>query len=58
MIHLFSRNGADPTFNEVCGRAATSGMHNQESMGGHFANFMKQMRIKGQGCVLAGYADR
>ncbi|MGW3521559.1 hypothetical protein [Streptomyces hydrogenans] len=21
-------------------------MHNQESMGGHFANFMKQMHIK------------
>ncbi|MFC5654277.1 hypothetical protein [Streptomyces nogalater] len=46
MVHLFSLNGTDPTFSEVCGRSAISGMHNQESMGGHFANFMKQMRIK------------
>ncbi|MFH9735741.1 hypothetical protein [Streptomyces sp. NPDC017260] len=46
MVHLFSLNGTDLTFSEVCGRSVISGMHNQESMGGHFANSMKQMRIK------------
>ncbi|MDI3390129.1 hypothetical protein QIS99_28645 [Streptomyces sp. B-S-A8] len=45
MVHLFSLNGTDPTFSEVCGRSAISGMHNQESMGNHFATFMRDMRI-------------
>ncbi|MFF4013754.1 hypothetical protein [Streptomyces sp. NPDC001843] len=44
-VHLFSLNGTDPTFKEVCGRSAISGMHNQESMGNHFASFMREMRI-------------
>ncbi|MFD5074411.1 hypothetical protein [Streptomyces sp. NPDC058371] len=44
-VHLFSLNGTDPTFKEVCGRSAISGMHNQESMGNHFATFMRDMRI-------------
>jgi hypothetical protein len=46
MVHLFSLYGTDPTFSEVCGRSAISGTHNQESMAGHFANVMKQRRIK------------
>jgi hypothetical protein len=46
MVHLFSLYGTDPTFSEVCGRSAISGTHNQEPMAGHFANFMKQRRIK------------
>ncbi|MEU5915232.1 hypothetical protein [Streptomyces sp. NPDC047141] len=45
MVHLFSLNGTDPTFGEVCGRSAISGMHNQESMGNHFATFMRDMRL-------------
>ncbi|MFF2302861.1 hypothetical protein ACFVVP_10205 [Streptomyces sp. NPDC058128] len=45
LVHLFSLNGTDPTFTEVCGRSAISGMHNQESMGNHFATFMRDMRI-------------
>ncbi|MFH8410559.1 hypothetical protein ACH4FX_38160 [Streptomyces sp. NPDC018019] len=44
-VRLFSLNGADPTFKEVCGRSAISGMHNKESMGSHFAKFMREMRI-------------
>ncbi|MET8450232.1 hypothetical protein [Streptomyces sp. NPDC005209] len=44
-VHLFSINGTDPTFKEVCGRSAISGMHNQESMGAHFAKFMSEMRL-------------
>ncbi|MFF1760990.1 hypothetical protein [Streptomyces sp. NPDC058266] len=44
-VHLFSLNGTDPTFTEVCGRSAISGMHNQESMGNHFATFMRDNRI-------------
>jgi hypothetical protein len=45
MVHLISLNGTGPTFSEVCGRSAVSGMHNQESMGNHFATFMRDMRI-------------
>ncbi|WP_406499807.1 hypothetical protein OG936_34810 [Streptomyces sp. NBC_00846] len=37
--------GTNPTFKEVCGRSATSGIHNQESLGNHFATFMRDMRI-------------
>ncbi|MFG2628180.1 hypothetical protein [Streptomyces sp. NPDC048473] len=44
-VHLFSINGTDPTFKEVCGRSAISGMHNQESMGGRFTKFLKDMRV-------------
>ncbi|MFB7534367.1 hypothetical protein ACFC0C_40435 [Streptomyces sp. NPDC056178] len=44
-VHLFSVNGTDPTFNEVCGRSSMSGMHNKESMGGNFGTFMRAMRI-------------
>lgn len=49
-IHLYNVDfggGWDnvPHFNEVCGRSAISGVHNQESMGSNFASFMKQMRI-------------
>ncbi|MCX5083992.1 hypothetical protein ACFC18_40195 [Streptomyces sp. NPDC056121] len=44
-VHLLSLDGTDPTFTEVCGRSAISGMHNQQSMGGHFGKFMKDMRI-------------
>ncbi|MEV7867823.1 hypothetical protein AB0P17_17345 [Streptomyces sp. NPDC088124] len=45
---MFSLNGTDPTFKEVCGRSAISGMHNQESMGSHLATFMPDMRIMDQ----------
>lgn len=45
LVHLYSLNGTDPTFTEVCGRSAISGMHNQESMGNHFATFMRDNRI-------------
>ncbi|WP_371666143.1 hypothetical protein OG306_38015 [Streptomyces sp. NBC_01241] len=38
-------DGTNPTFKEVCGRSAISGIHNQESMGNHFATFMRDMRI-------------
>jgi hypothetical protein len=44
-VHLFTLDGTDPTFTEVCGRSAISGMHNQESMGNNFATFMRDMRI-------------
>ncbi|WP_328665522.1 hypothetical protein OG905_00910 [Streptomyces sp. NBC_00322] len=45
-VHLYNiDNGKVPTFNEVCGRSSISGIHNQESMGGNFTSFMKQMRI-------------
>ncbi|MFF0067177.1 hypothetical protein ACFYRC_37915 [Streptomyces sp. NPDC005279] len=44
-VHLFSINGTDPTFKEVCGRSSMSGMHNKESMGGNFGTFMRAMRI-------------
>ncbi|MGW1278889.1 hypothetical protein ACWD4V_18310 [Streptomyces tsukubensis] len=45
-MHLYNvDNGVVPTFHEVCGRSAISGIQNQESMGGNFNNFMKQMRI-------------
>ncbi|MGW4201019.1 hypothetical protein [Streptomyces sp. NPDC004726] len=44
-IHLFSLNGTDPTFKEVCGRSAMSGIHNQQSMGDAFAKFMRANRI-------------
>ncbi|WP_405889199.1 hypothetical protein OG427_00155 [Streptomyces sp. NBC_00133] len=45
-IHLYNiDNGKVPTFNEVCGRSSISGNQNQQSMGGNFNNFMKQMRI-------------
>ncbi|NED32234.1 hypothetical protein [Streptomyces sp. SID8499] len=45
LVHLYSLNGTDPAFTEVCGRSAISGMHNQESMGNHFATFMRDNRI-------------
>ncbi|WP_329432086.1 hypothetical protein OG564_03855 [Streptomyces sp. NBC_01280] len=45
-MHLFSLDGTDPTFKEVCGRSAISGKENQESMGGHFSAFMKDMRLR------------
>ncbi|MGW7385963.1 hypothetical protein [Streptomyces sp. NPDC054794] len=45
-VHLYNiDNGKMPTFYEVCGRSSISGMHNHESMGGNFNNFMKRMRI-------------
>ncbi len=44
-LHLLSVADTDPTFFEVCGRSAMSGIHNQESMGNRFATFMREMRI-------------
>ncbi|WP_328315537.1 hypothetical protein [Streptomyces sp. NBC_00388] len=44
-VHLFSLNGTNPSVKEVCGRSAISGMHNQQSMGGHFSEFMSAMRL-------------
>ncbi|MFB7356119.1 hypothetical protein [Streptomyces gardneri] len=44
-LHMFSVDGTNPTFNEVCGRSAISGIHNQESMGNRFVTFMREMRI-------------
>ncbi|MEU9095269.1 hypothetical protein ACIOEW_32050 [Streptomyces sp. NPDC087901] len=37
-VHLFSINGTDPTFNEVCGRSSMSGMHNKEINGRKLRN--------------------
>ncbi|MFG2627598.1 hypothetical protein [Streptomyces sp. NPDC048473] len=44
-VHLYNIDGTVPTFYEVCGRSAISGIHNQESMGTNFATFMKDIRI-------------
>ncbi|MET7719172.1 hypothetical protein ABZS89_43980, partial [Streptomyces sp. NPDC005407] len=34
-----------PQYKEVCGRSAISGIHNQQSVGGRFSTFLKDMRI-------------
>ncbi|MFD4861642.1 hypothetical protein [Streptomyces atratus] len=47
-VHLYNIDSPTvpvPTFQEVCGRSSISGIHNQETMGGNFTSFMKQMRI-------------
>lgn len=56
-VHLYNIEGTKPSFyvddqtgqpqyKEVCGRSAISGIHNQQSMGGRFSTFLKDMRIR------------
>lgn len=44
-VHLYNIDGTVPTWHEVCGRSAISGVHNQQSMGARFSAFMQDMRI-------------
>ncbi|MFF7274780.1 Tat pathway signal protein [Streptomyces griseorubiginosus] len=44
-IHLRNLPGTVPSFNEVCGRSAISGVQNQGSMAAFSAGFAKKMRL-------------